>query len=96
MGECVRCSAVRCGAVRCGAVRCGAVWCGAVRCGAVRCGAVRCGAVRARLENRIPEHLARERRGLVLAELLVGVWQRQRGGVHAPVLAAGELQQEEN
>jgi len=69
--------------------------CVAVRCGAVRCRAVRCGAVRASLKNRIPEHLARERRGLVLAELLVGVRQRQRGGVHAPVLAAGELQQEE-
>ena len=71
------------------------VRCGAVRCGAVRCGAVRCGAVRASLKNRIPEHLARERRGRVLAELLVRVGQRQRGGVHAPVLAARELPQEE-
>ena len=61
----------------------------------VRCGAARRGAVRASLENRIPEHLVRERRGRVLAELLVRVGQRQRGGVHAPVLAARELPQEE-
>ena len=54
-----------------------------------------CGAGRARLEDRISEHLARERRGVVLAELLMGVRQRQRGAVHAPVLAAGKLQQED-
>lgn len=55
----------------------------------------RAGAGRARLENRISKHLARERRGVVLAELLVRVRQRQRGAVHAPVLAAGELRRED-